>query len=78
MWAPAGTATAGTFRTFDACSVTTPPVACVCARSPAGLTMAASWDVDAMLEWGNSMGKEFYAKGANVQLGPGMCAEAWF
>ena len=31
--------------------------------------MAASWDVDAMHEWGESMGKEFYGKGANVQLG---------
>mmetsp|Transcript_9552 Transcript_9552/g.18119 ORF Transcript_9552/g.18119 Transcript_9552/m.18119 type:complete len:717 (+) Transcript_9552:36-2186(+) len=40
---------------------------------PSGLTMAASWDVDAMKEWGTGMGKEFYAKGANVQLGPGLC-----
>jgi len=40
---------------------------------PSGLSMAASWDVDAMLEWGTGMGKEFYAKGANVQLGPGLC-----
>lgn len=38
---------------------------------PSGLTMAASWDVAAMLEWGTGMGKEFVAKGANVQLGPG-------
>ena len=35
--------------------------------------MAASWDVEAMGEWGTGMGKEFYAKGANVQLGPGLC-----
>ena len=35
--------------------------------------MAASWDVDAMKEWGIGMGKEFHAKGANVQLGPGLC-----
>ena len=34
--------------------------------------MAATWDVDSMKEWGIGMGKEFYAKGANVQLGPGM------
>eukprot|EP00041_Stephanoeca_diplocostata_P020071 m.441232 g.441232 ORF g.441232 m.441232 type:complete len:765 (+) comp21468_c0_seq4:58-2352(+) len=40
---------------------------------PSGLTMAASWDVAAMLEWGTGMGKEFIAKGANVQLGPGLC-----
>ena len=30
--------------------------------------MAASWDVAAMLEWGGGMGKEFFAKGANVQV----------
>ena len=40
---------------------------------PSGLTMAASWDVDAMEQWGTGMGKEFYAKGSNVQLGPGLC-----
>jgi len=40
---------------------------------PSGLTMAASWDVEAMMEWGTGMGKEFFAKGANVQLGPGLC-----
>mmetsp|Transcript_88680 Transcript_88680/g.286487 ORF Transcript_88680/g.286487 Transcript_88680/m.286487 type:complete len:716 (-) Transcript_88680:73-2220(-) len=40
---------------------------------PSGLTMAASWDEDAVLEWGKGMGKEFYAKGSNVQLGPGLC-----
>ena len=40
---------------------------------PSGLTIAASWDVDAALLWGTSMGKEFKAKGANVQLGPGLC-----
>lgn len=40
---------------------------------PSGLTMAATWDVAAMKEWGIGMGKEFYAKGANVQLGPGLC-----
>ena len=26
-----------------------------------------------MLAWGDGMGKEFFAKGANVQLGPGVC-----
>ena len=40
---------------------------------PSGLTMAASWDVEAMHEWGVGMGKEFFAKGSNVQLGPGLC-----
>lgn len=40
---------------------------------PSGLTMAASFDVDAMLEWGTGMGKEFFGKGSNVQLGPGLC-----
>ena len=40
---------------------------------PSGLTMAASWDVDAMEKWGVGMGKEFYNKGSNVQLGPGLC-----
>lgn len=40
---------------------------------PSGLTMAASWDPDALYAWGRGMGREFYAKGANVQLGPGLC-----
>lgn len=40
---------------------------------PSGLAMAASWDVDAMFEWGSGMGQEFYDKGSNVQLGPGVC-----
>ena len=35
--------------------------------------MAASWDVDALYQWGAGMGKEFYDKGSNVQLGPGLC-----
>ena len=45
---------------------------------PSGLTMAASFDKDIMFEWGSGMGKEFKAKGSNVQLGPGLClARAW-
>lgn len=40
---------------------------------PSGLTMAASFDEAAMLEWGTGMGKEFFGKGSNVQLGPGLC-----
>ena len=31
-----------------------------------GLTMAASWDIEAMHEWGVGQGREFYEKGANV------------
>eukprot|EP00944_MAST-04C_sp_MAST-4C-sp1_P011241 g11241.t1 len=40
---------------------------------PSGLTVAASWDTNTMRAWGESMGKEFFDKGANVQLGPGVC-----
>ena len=40
---------------------------------PSGLTMAASFDTNALFEWGSGMGKEFFDKGANVQLGPGLC-----
>ena len=40
---------------------------------PSGLTTAATFDVELMEEWGNAMGEEFFDKGANVQLGPGMC-----
>ena len=40
---------------------------------PSGLTIGASFDVAAAAEWGAAMGKEFYMKGANVQLGPGAC-----
>ena len=31
-----------------------------------------SWDVEVMQAWGAAMGAEFFAKGANVQLGPGL------
>ena len=40
---------------------------------PAGLTVGATWDKDLARKWGAAMGEEFYAKGANVQLGPGLC-----
>jgi beta-glucosidase len=40
---------------------------------PSGLTMAASWDRVAMERWGSGMAKEFFAKGSNIQLGPGLC-----
>lgn len=39
---------------------------------PSALTVAAAWDEELMLQWGIAMGKEFFDKGANVQLGPGM------
>ena len=39
---------------------------------PSGLTMAATWDEEAMFLWGSAMGVEFAGKGANVQLGPGL------
>ena len=40
---------------------------------PSGLTAGASWDRAAMRAWGEAMGQEFFDKGANVQLGPGVC-----
>ena len=40
---------------------------------PSGLALAASWDTSAVEAWGAAMGSEFRAKGANVQLGPGVC-----
>eukprot|EP00299_Pterocystis_sp_00344_P019251 c9570_g1_i1.p1 GENE.c9570_g1_i1~~c9570_g1_i1.p1 ORF type:complete len:852 (+),score=231.03 c9570_g1_i1:39-2594(+) len=39
---------------------------------PSGLTIAATWDVNAAYKWGDVMGTEFFGKGANVQLGPGL------
>ena len=40
---------------------------------PSALTVAAAWDTELMQLWGIAMGKEFYGKGANGQLGPGVC-----
>ena len=40
---------------------------------PSGLTAGASWDKHTVYNWGKGMGVEFYKKGANVQLGPGVC-----
>ena len=40
---------------------------------PSGLTIGASFDAGAAEAWGRAMGAEFYNKGANVQLGPGLC-----
>jgi len=35
--------------------------------------IGATWDPDLAHTWGAAMGLEFYKKGANVQLGPGVC-----
>lgn len=40
---------------------------------PSALTIAATFDPNMALAWGAAMGEEFFNKGANVQLGPGMC-----
>eukprot|EP00322_Chrysochromulina_rotalis_P031894 CAMPEP_0115890084 /NCGR_PEP_ID=MMETSP0287-20121206/33166_1 /TAXON_ID=412157 /ORGANISM="Chrysochromulina rotalis, Strain UIO044" /LENGTH=368 /DNA_ID=CAMNT_0003346839 /DNA_START=111 /DNA_END=1214 /DNA_ORIENTATION=- len=40
---------------------------------PCSLAIGATWDPDAAFDWGSAMGDEFYRKGANVQLGPGVC-----
>ena len=40
---------------------------------PCSLAIGATFDAEAAREWGAGMGAEFYGKGANVQLGPGMC-----
>jgi beta-glucosidase len=40
---------------------------------PCGLAIGATFDIDASASWGAAMGNEFWHKGANVQLGPGMC-----
>jgi beta-glucosidase len=39
---------------------------------PAGISVAATWDSILCEKWGVAMGEEFYGKGANVQLGPGL------
>lgn len=40
---------------------------------PAALHISATWSTATAEAWGKAMGKEFFDKGANVQLGPGMC-----
>ena len=40
---------------------------------PCSLAIAATFDPMASGAWGTAMGDEFYRKGANVQLGPGVC-----
>lgn len=39
---------------------------------PGALAYTCSWDRDLVHEWGSAMGKEFYDKGAGVQLGPAL------
>eukprot|EP00913_Durusdinium_trenchii_P004477 g4156.t1 len=45
---------------------------------PAGITLAASWDEAAALEWGRGMGKEFYDKGSRRSPRFGTLRSAWF
>ena len=40
---------------------------------PSALGVAATWSKETAHAWGDAMGDEFFRKGANVQLGPGMC-----
>ena len=40
---------------------------------PSALAVSATWNPATAGAWGEGMGQEFYDKGANVQLGPGMC-----
>jgi len=37
---------------------------------PSALTVASTWDSDIAFRWGESIGEEFLAKGAFIQLGP--------
>lgn len=39
---------------------------------PSALAMAATFDPAAVEAWGKAMGDEFYMKGSNIQLGPGL------
>jgi beta-glucosidase len=39
---------------------------------PAGLALSATWDEDCFARWAEAMGDEFYRKGANIFLGPGL------
>ena len=40
---------------------------------PCSLAIGATFDRSAAEAWGAAMGDEFFRKGANVQLGPGVC-----
>lgn len=39
---------------------------------PSTLSVGATWDKELAYKWGKAMAKEFYGKGANVFLGPGL------
>jgi len=39
---------------------------------PGALTVSQTWDVNLLYQFGQAMGLEFFQKGANVQLGPGL------
>ena len=39
---------------------------------PGGATIGSTWDRKLAKLWGKAMGKEFFDKGSNVQLGPGV------
>lgn len=39
---------------------------------PSTLAVAATWDRELGFTWGEALGKEFFAKGGNVLLGPGL------
>jgi beta-glucosidase len=39
---------------------------------PASINLAAAFNRSLTHEWGAAMGREYYAKGANLQLGPGL------
>jgi beta-glucosidase-like glycosyl hydrolase len=36
------------------------------------LAVAATWDTDALYKYGSTMASEFSAKGAQIQLAPGL------
>eukprot|EP01035_Chromulina_nebulosa_P038659 gene38659-52229_t len=39
---------------------------------PSALTMGATWDRELCFQWGEAIAQEFYGKGSNVMLGPGL------
>ena len=50
---------------------TTPPGTST--QWPSTLNVAATWDPGLAKAWGVAMGEEFWAKGTNIQEGPGAC-----
>ena len=69
----AGDVTAGTFRWDNGPQGfgdhTTPGTT---TQWPSTLNMGSTFDPDLALEWGDAMGAEFWAKGTNIQEGPGI------